>query len=182
MKVDVSKLQFTAHAMKRATERMDLPVSNPVKVRKHIRELIANATYIGRTMSTTETECEMFANDSYGFHLSTDLKKVVTIIKFEKMPHNPVLEKVKMVVHREFKKIEKAEITQTRKLELHMHEAAVEIANLRLRKYKSRSEAVRMSCDARINALELSIKEARDEIVLIKSHKRQVARALASVI
>lgn len=182
MRLDLSKVKISAHATERGIQRLKINDLRPEKVNRYIKKQLENATYIGRIKATDGSESEMFAIGSYGFMLSPDLTTVKTVVINDRLPYNPVHDKVKQLFEKEFRKLNRAEKAKLGKLELHNHEVEAEIAELKLRIYKTKSESVKLACQARIASLNTRLGELNVEIQQLQADKRQIAYALAGVI
>jgi hypothetical protein len=183
MKLNLDNLQISTHAQQRAIERCKLDNTKLKEVNRYIRRNLSLAEYVGKVSSSDGTESELFVNGSVCFHLSLDQSVVKTVIKIDnKVPFSPITDKVKCLVHKEFRKLDRAEKARIKKLELFKRESDAEISYLKLREYKSRSQAVKFSCQGRIAALELRKQELENQLIQIKTDKRQVVKTLLTVI
>jgi hypothetical protein len=179
----INRITVSDHAHQRCVERFGLQHTGRDAVSRYIHKHLADSKHVGKITSTDGNDGEMFVKSQFRFHLSPDLSTVITVVKVEnKITPSPVNNKLNELAHREFRKLdrkEKARIRQLKRCEL---EGEVEIAECKLRAFKTRSEAVKLSCNARIVALENRLEELKQEIQCIKEDKRKVAYALASII
>jgi hypothetical protein len=183
MELDVSKIDLSLHCIERAYERMNVTDWKKDKVCKYVKKQLEKSTYIGRISPTDGgTDSEMFTKGSYSFLLDTELTTIKTIIKTDRLPYNPSQEKAKCLYEKEFRKLDRKEKARLKQLELHRYEVDLELAELKLHIFKTRSQAVKLSCQARMKALDDRLKEFENEIVQIKNDKRQTAYVLAMLV
>lgn len=124
-----------------------------------------------------------FVNGKQCYQLTLDLKNIYTVYTIaNKIPYSPIRSKLKEVIRKEFNKLDRREHAKIKRLELMEYEVASEISALKLRHYKTKSQSVKLSCQARISALEISLSELREEIQHLKMDKRQVAKTLATMV
>lgn len=182
--IKVSDIRVSDHAYERSIERFSLQYTKKDEVEKYLHKHLAEAEYIGRVRSTDGNEGEMFVKDKFCFQLSPDsLDTIITVVKIEnKMKQIPAQEKVKRLIFKEFRKLHRTECARIRQLNEYKLESEVEISNLKLRKYRTKSDAVKMSCTARIKAVQMRLNELESEIDTLRDSKRKTAYALASVI
>lgn len=183
MELNVGQIQVSTHAQQRCVERVPLHDTKPKAINRYIKNKLTKADYIGKVVGNDGKESEMFVNNQLCFYLSLDLSTVKTVIKIDnKVPFSPVSDKVKELVHKEFRKLDRSEKAREKQLNLFKCEADVEISTLKLRMYKSKSQSVKFACQGRIVALTNRLIELNNELEQIKTDKRQVAKALVTVI
>jgi hypothetical protein len=182
MQLYMDKIIVTTHAQERAIERFELKNTKPSEVSKYIKKNLVRAEYVGSVTCTDGSESELFVNGLMGFHLTPDFSKVKTIIKIHKVPSSPISDKVKSMIHKEFRKLDRSEKARRKKLELFKREAQVEISHLKLKEYKTKSQPVKFSCKARITALEMRKQELENQLLQTKIDKRQVINTLITVL
>lgn len=180
--IDVNQIFLTDHGYKRSVERMGLKQIERNKVNKHIRKLLLQSIYIGRITATDGNETDMFVYNKYSIHVSPIDYGVTTILEYDKMKYNPAQKKINSLIWKEFRKLDKKERARIKQLKLHSLEIESEISQLKLRAFKTKSDAVKFSCKGRIAALQLHIQQSKNEIEQIKTDKRQIAYTLATVI
>jgi hypothetical protein len=174
--IPINKITVSSHGYQRIIERCNLKRTRKEEVESYIRKQLLKSQYLGLVTSSDGNEGEMFVNGKYSIHLSPEnVGKVITILEHNKMPHSPVQDKVVSVVGREFRKLDRREKARIKQLELYELEADCEISELRLRMYKTKSESIKLSCEARIKALRTRLEELKNEIESIKSDKRKIA-------
>jgi hypothetical protein len=183
MKLNVKEVQISTHAQQRCIERVQLHNTKPKAVNNYIKNKLTKADYIGKVVGSDGKESEMFVSNQLCFYLSIDLSTVKTVIKIDnKVPFSPISNKVKELVHKEFRKLDRTEKAREKQLSLFECEAEVEISTLKLRMYKTKSQSVKFACQGRITALTNRLQELNNELEQIKTDKRQVAKALVTVI
>ena len=183
LKVKIEDIKLSHHAYENAIERFSLEETERNEVEKYIRNNLLESEYIGSTTCTDGNEGHMFVNGKQCYQLTLDLKTIYTVYTIDnKIPYSPIRSKLKEVMRKEFNKLDRREHAKLKRLELMEYEVASEISDLKLRHYKTKSQSVKLSCQARINALEISLSELREEIQQLKMDKRQVAKTLAPVV
>lgn len=182
MKLDVDNLIISSHAYSRALERLQLKSSKTSYVNKHIKKELSKSEYIGKVANNEGDNCELFIYRNTGYYISSDFKTVITVIKHNRMSSPYFHDKVRPLAVKEFNKLDRSERSKMKKLEVYKLEAEIEAAELKLRIHKTKSISVKLACQGRIEALKTSIVDLENDIVQIKSNKKQVANILASVI
>ncbi|MEI2465180.1 hypothetical protein [Niallia taxi] len=180
-KININSIKLSDHAIKRSIERLKLKHTKDAEVTAYIRKQLLQSEYIGKITATDGTESEMFLVGTISIQLEPNLTVVKTILKYDKLPYNPLSDKIKGIIHKEFRKLDRSERAKIKQLELHRYECEAEIAELKLRIYKTKSESVKFASQGRIAALNMRLLECENEIEQIKTDKRQVAYALATV-
>lgn len=179
--VDINSINLTPHSVERAIERMELKRTKPEEVTSFVRKLLLTSDHLGRVASIDGHESEMYINNKYSFHVCPESLCVKTVLKYDKLPYNPAQSKVKSLLHKEFRKLNRCEQAKLKRLKLHKLEVASEIADLELKIFKTKSQSVKLACKGRIAALRQSLTDFENEIERIKTEKRQVAYAVASI-
>lgn len=183
LSVPLKSIEVSQHAHERAIIRFSLKYTSKSDVVKFIHKNLIQAEYIGQITDTEGNDSHFFVRNKIGFHLSLDLRLIYTVIKIEdKIAPSPINDKVKELIHKEFRKLDRKEKAELKKFELFKREANYKIAEVSLRKYKTKSLSVKMSCEALINALQESLQEYENNLLRIKTDKRKIAYSLASCI
>lgn len=180
--MNVKKVVLTDHAYQRAIERFGLKVKDRQSVLGYCRSLLGKAKRIGVVTSEDGNEAVLYAGDRHAFFLTLDEQKIVTVSRHEHVTFKPIKEKLALLHEKEIRKLERKEHALQKKIELAKLEAQVEIAELKLRIHKTRSEAVKNACQAKIKAIEQTLEEMNKELNEIKSLKRQVAKSMVSIL
>ena len=125
--------------------------------------------------------------------LSDDLQNVITIMKHKdvKVPkpveeavttiYAPLQEKINELYAKEYRKLERLERQLEKRSITADFELNYEIASLRLRMFKTRSEAVKLACQARINTLEQELERLKQEVAQTKSTRKKITKYIAAV-
>ncbi|WEG18679.1 hypothetical protein PQ478_09380 [Alkalihalophilus pseudofirmus] len=182
--LNVKSIGLSRHAIERARQRVDSwKNANDSIIIGNIRALLKRAEFIGESVCEEKGNISLlYAVDRIGIYLSTDKKEVITVIKKETVTYKPLRDKMLELHKKEFRKLHRKECARRKRLEGLLLDCEVEIAELKRRKFKTRSQAVRNACDCRISAIQLSIQEYEDEIKAIQDEKRRVGKSLISVI
>lgn len=178
IKLDVNKLILSDHAYERAIERLNLKVVDVKQVTNNVRNLIKNSKFITETTAKDGNRCYMFASKGIAYFIDKGLRTVVTINKFESMPHNPIHSKAKELYQKEIRKLDRSERARMKQLELLKLESNYEIAELMLKMHKTKSESVKLACKGRQEALKMRVDELHKEVKDIQDKKRQIANAM----
>jgi hypothetical protein len=176
----INEINFTSHSIQRAKERFNMDETHAVT---YIRSRLSQASYIGVVADEDSGKpSHLFANGRTAFHLSLDLKNIITVYKCEKVTYEPIKNKVLDLHKKKFNRYAISEKAKQRKLDQLRLEADVQIAECNLRKHKTRSESVRLACEARVNAINQTLTEYQKEIEMIHAEKRRIARSMISVL
>lgn len=171
----LSQVSLSDHGMKRARERLNWGNKSHIEIEGLLKKELSTAEYVGQISSSDGNVSEMFVKGSVSIHLSPDLKNIITVITYDKLPYSPVNSKLKQLLHKEFRKLNRSESARHRRLELFRLEAKSEISELKLRAFKTRSESVRLACEGRVKSLSDRLFELENELIDIRNHKRQIA-------
>jgi hypothetical protein len=178
MEVDVKNLKFTDHALQRAKERFN---KNGKDAQSYFRSVLEKAKYVGVIEDEHSHPCQLFAFNKIAIILSIDFKRVVTVYKADTVTYDPLKDKVLELHKKKFNHYSIKERALQKRLDQLKLESQVEIAQCKLRKYKTKSDAVKIACDARIKAIEQTIQEYILDIQNLQTEKRRVARSMISV-
>lgn len=176
----INRITLTNHALERAAER--LGIQNNAHATGFFREKLRDATRVGETLSRDGNESILYANDGVGMHLSPDLEKVITVCIYNPLLYDPIKDKVKFLYDKELRKISRAERAKMRRMNYIKAELQIELAELNLRSLRTRSQAVRDSCQARTNAIQYHLQELEREVKLIQNSKRQLSKVLSTLV
>lgn len=181
--IKVSDVEISQHAYERSIERFSLQHKKWDDVKRYLHKHLTDADYIGRIQCTDGNEGEMFVKNQFCFHLKPEsFDTIITVIKIDKMKYSPAQTKIRNLVAKEFRKLNRREKARVRQLQEYKLEADLEVSKLKLRKYRTKSDSVKLSCDARIKAITLRLDELEKEIESLADMKRQTAYALATVL
>ncbi|MFB5758917.1 hypothetical protein [Paenibacillus medicaginis] len=122
-------------------------------------------------------------------HISMDFKEIVTIYKVEKKayiaetkPENPLYYKLKKLYENEMKRYDREEKKYSKKIESLRVDLDFEIAALKRRMFRTRSQAVKLACEARIKAIDEYFSEIEQSLKHVQGNKRKVAKAMVSLV
>lgn len=178
---DPKKVSISPHAVERAKERFKC--KDKVEALNLCKSLLGRAKYIGRVTSLEGEESIMCTVDKNVILLDVDRKIIKSIIDYDTHGHYHGLhDKIKRLYTQEFNKIDRVERSRTKKLEFEKIKSEAEIANLKLRCYKTRSKNVKNECRSAIGNIHKQLELFEDELKKIQSNKRELARAMATVV
>lgn len=198
--VDLTKVRITSHAYKRYLERFNTKKDkrNLEHVTQAVRCALGASQYVGRERSEEGNEGYLFVAKNYNggdmkIILSDDLQNVITIMKHQDAKlskpveeavttiYTPLQAKINELYAKEYRKLERLE----RKLEKQSisaeYELNYEIAALKLRMFKTKSEAVKLSCRARITVLEQELQRMKQEVSQTKSTRKKIAKYIVAI-
>ena len=88
IKVEVQEVKITHHGYKRIKERIG--VKNSDEAKKSIRRMLKKAVKIGEVIAEDGNKSVLFAYKRNGIHLSTDLKRIVTVVRIHDINYTPI--------------------------------------------------------------------------------------------
>lgn len=177
--INFDTIKMSDHGYIRSKERFNKDKNEALP---YFRSKLKVAKKIGKQISEQGNPAILYAIGRIGIYVSTDYKEIVTVIKQESVTYEPIKEKVRELHAKEIRKIKRKEYTCKRRLEDDTYNINVELAQLKLRHHKSRSESVKLACQARMNALDIYIKEKEEEIVKLQKIRKQIEKSMISVI
>ncbi|WP_025846576.1 hypothetical protein [Brevibacillus agri] len=153
------------------------------QARSRIGVNIRKATYITEVTGADGKSGTLYAYNGacYIVRYDDDVPIIVTVYKTEPAV-TAIRNKVYELVTKELRKIERKERDTERRVAIKKAELAVEVAQINLRKVRSRSASVRAACQARINALNAAIAELDAELRGVVGDKRAIAKTVAAYI
>lgn len=178
--LNTKQINMSDHAYKRAAERLNLKDKNVAL--GHIRSALRRGKRIGHVTSEDGKLSVLYAHGRTGIYLTPDLKTVVTVTKHEVVTYEPLKHKLVSLHEKELRKLTRTEQARLRYLTDLKHDCDVEIAELKRRIHKTRSRNVKLQCEIRIKAIKQSIEEYENEIVELRSQRRQVARSMVALV
>jgi hypothetical protein len=179
LEVDVLNIKFTNHALQRAKERFN---KSPKEAIPYFRSVLKEAKYIGIIEDSESNKSgQLFANKRIAIHLSMDCNAVLTVYKADTVTYEPLKDKVLELHKKKFNHCTITERAKQKRLDMLKLETEVEIAECKLRLHKTKSNAVKLACEARIKAIKQSLLEYQHEIEELQSEKRRIARSMISV-
>ena len=180
IKILVKDVEILDHAIDRGIERLGL--QNRQQAKGYLKGLLNKCKPIGQVVDHEGKEGIMFATERTALILSTSLKELKTVKRRDNITYEPLKNIIYELHAKELRKIERKEQHKIRKLETLKLEANAEIAHLRLRIHKSRSQSVQNACRARIHAINESLQYYKNEIASIQTEKRHIANSMVSVV
>lgn len=178
--LNVKKVGMTSHAYERAAERFDLKIES--QALGYFRNLLKKAKKIGETVDDEGYPSVLYAYNKAAVYLTLDLKVIKSVRKIETLPHSLLKDNVVKLHEKEIRKLTRAENAQKRRVEAFQLDLDIEVAMLKRRIHRTRSEAVKKSCEARIKALHKTLEEKKKEVKDIQDEKRRVANSMVSLI
>jgi hypothetical protein len=180
--INVKKVIITDHALLRAKQRSHWSKMKDEQIIGNLRALLKRAKRICNSVCERGNPSVMFAVDKYEIHLSPDLTKMHTIMRQEDITYAPIKNKMLELLEKEIRKLQRKEGARIKYLERLTYDCKVEMAELERQIFRTKSPSVKQSCQARLNAINTSIQEYKDEIKSIQDEKRRVSRSLVAVI
>lgn len=183
MNLKVSNVEISQHAFVRVQERYPNFSKNKRNATEYIRSLLKTAEYIGVVPDNEGVDSHMFsyANKTAIF-LNIEGNLVTTMFEIERDNRRFISfrDKVADFYKKEFRKIHRSEMAKRKKVEELTIRYQAEIAVLKYKKFKTRSDNVRIECDNLIANLENELADAYKEIKDTQSEKRHIAIAIAT--
>lgn len=181
IKLPIKHIEMTEHAYKRASQRLNLSDRN--QALNYIKGWFKNSQYISDIYDDdSESYGCLYGHRGIAIVTSPDLKKVLTVYKKEFVTYEPLKKQVYELHRKKLNNYVRQENAKLKKLELLELECEVEVASLRLRSKKTRSQVVRNVCEARVNAIKQSLEEYKQELKQLQSERVKVAKSMISVI
>jgi hypothetical protein len=178
-KLHLSKIQMTEHGYRRSQERFNMDKSQSLS---YFRSILSKAKLIGTVQDKNGKDSYLYGLGRIAVILDVESPTICTVYKQENISYNPLKVKVAQLHEKEFRKLQRTESARIKKLETFKLEANLEIAQCQYRIHKTRSQAVRNVCYARINAVNERLVELENEIKEIQITKKHVAKSMISVI
>lgn len=199
-KLDISSIRVSTHAYNRYLERFKTKYNK--RSLEHVSVVIKSALglsqLVGRKRDENGKEGYLLvAKDVLGsgmkIILADDLKTVLTVMPQEKMAlpdpkeaalttiYVPLQTKVNELYAKEYRKLERLERQLEKKTITAEYELNYEIAALKLRMFKTRSDSVKLACQARINAIEQELRHMKQEVIQVKSTRTKIIKYIAAV-
>jgi hypothetical protein len=176
----ISKITLTNHAHERATERFGL--KDRAQATGFFREKLRTAGRLGEVIAADGNDAVLYANEGVAIYLSPDLEKVITVCIHNPFKYNPLKDKVQLLYSKELRKISRTEKAQVRRVKHTKAELEIELAELNLRLLRTKSKAVKTSCEARIMAIKNHLHELEKELKGIQDSKRQISKVLTTLV
>lgn len=161
-------LEITKHAI-------DEAVSKFGKQRKlaegWIRSNFAKAKYLGDILSDDgKGTRRLYAYNRIAFVLDPEVDRLVTVYP-RKSAAPQLSHRINDIIAKEIRKAERKERALEKRTKLTVADLRVELAHLERRKVRTKSDAVRLATQARINAVNERIDELEAELVAVKQER-----------
>lgn len=178
----VGDIDLTDHAFKRFKERINGGCTEKSHALNILRSLLKRSVCLGENISEEGDPGILYAIDRHAIYLSSDLKRIVTVNRFETITHAKMKEKVKLIHERELNNLRRREKCLSRKHEREKLKLTVELAELELRHYKTRSKNVKKECKQRQDEIVKYIRNMDHELKIVQDAIRQISRSMVSVL
>jgi hypothetical protein len=178
----VGEVGLSDHGYERAVERLELKYKDRNSVLGFLRKVLKEAICLGEVLDEDENWSVLYAKNRIAIYLSLDLKTIITVNRFENVTFEPIKEKLKGLCEKELRKLRRKERCLVRRNERELLKCKVELAELDLRAYKTRSNNVRKQCKERKKEIEKYIADMEKELKNVRDTIRRVSKSLVSVI
>ncbi|MET3209639.1 UNVERIFIED_CONTAM: hypothetical protein ABIC26_002586 [Paenibacillus sp. PvR008] len=181
--IETKNIELSTHAFERIQERFPAVSKNKRTATDYIRGLLKSSEYIGILPDKCGRDAHMYVyNNSIAIHTNIDTHLVATVYEIERdnREHIPFRDKIKDIYKKEFRKLHRFEFSRRKKLELAKAKNEAEVAALKYKKVRTRSENVRKECDDKIANLEYEILLMTNEIKDAQIAKKNIAYAIAT--
>lgn len=166
----MTDVKIEKHAIDRAVQRFGVQRENATK---WIQTQFSLAQFIGEHDDSSGKRRRLYSNGFVLFGVSTRDMAIVTVYK-PTTKSADIKRKVTDFVAKEVRKIQRKLEMVERESTIKIAEMRLEIAQVDLRKAKSRSDSVRLACDSRVSALNEEIR-----LITIEIEKTRAERDLA---
>lgn len=173
-------ISLSEHAYMRTKERLNLSNTSKEHALNAVKSLLSRATYIGEQKCERGEKSYMYTCDGFAIYLGLDMKTVKSIVKITVKGHYTKLEpKIKELYDKELRKKGREERAKNRKMEHLKIKSELEIAQLRYRKFRTRSHNVKIDCENKIRSIEENIKSQEEELSEVQKDIRKLTQVLA---
>lgn len=181
-KLETKNIELSDHAYERLRERFPNEAKNKQSATNFTRSVLKNSKYIGILPDQFGVDAHLYVYKSeIAFHIALDvpvLKTVYTIDKQKPIP--PFHDKIVKMYNTEFRKLQRKELAIKRKLKYIVAECEAQIASLKLRKLKTRSDNVKSECESEIVKLNNQIWAINQSLKEVQIKKREIAFVIAT--
>lgn len=174
----INGITISGHAKKRGKERFNL--KNDTEVDMTVREALKNSKFIGNVHSTDGTESFLYAHGSFGVHVTTDYKCVKTLVKYGEMYISEILnnysdlkEQIINIQLKEIRKLNRMRKKLKKEQVEGMLTANIEIAEIEMKIYKSKSEKV---IQMYLNRKELLLGQIKDREETLQETDKKIRK------
>jgi hypothetical protein len=169
------KITVTRHAIDEAVKDFRVPHRT---AEEWIRSNFRKSRFIANIISGEGKPTRLFGYNGIAFAVDPHEDRVITV--YPATPQTSVRDRVREMVTRELRKIERRERVLERKIALTKAELEIEKAQLQLRLLRARSEATKLACQARINAINEYFTQLDADLLAVKHEKRAVAKTVVA--
>ncbi len=173
------KYTITSHALEKVRERLGLSNKNKQYISEYINNLILESEYITDTTATDGNTCSMFVNDGIAIYIDKNNNTIVTVNKFKKATYCPLYPKIVEMHKKEIRKLDRKEQAVLNKIRTYDLESAVKLAQLELRKHKTRSNNVKRECMMSMDLIKGQKGKLKSELDEVRDAKKKIANSLA---
>lgn len=167
-------MKIEQHAIKRAVERFGVEENVAAN---WMRREFSKAKFVANTVDSYGIRGKLYSTD--GIVFATDLRGERIKTVYPATPsHREIKHKIDELLAKELRKLHRRERAQERKYRLAKTELELEKAELYYRVERTRSEAVKLACQARINAINERLREYYEETRAVKDEKHWTAKTV----
>ena len=182
-KINWKQIEVKPHAIKRVRERFNgWENHKDDQIKGNLRILLRNSKYVSEIIDEQNKLSYLFVNDKKAIYLSEDFKEINTVMVHTNVSYSPLKEILIDLHKKEIRKITRRENAKVRKLNDLKDDLAIELAILKKRVKRTRSEIVKQSCNCRIKAIYQTVEQYETEIKALQDEKRQISRSMAAII
>ncbi len=203
--IDFKSLRIDDHAVLRAKQRFKR--KDEKDALNYCKCLLGNSKYLGETTCDRGNRAQMFvAPNNVAIYLTIDFCTIKTLMRIEEKSYIvydredtasvkdkeqhvfsqiksiPLQDKLIKLYQTEFKKHDRLEKRMIKEFTEFKLQKDIEIANLRLEQFKTRGETKKSDIQNKIDSYEAAIDYNQVELKKIQDDKRQISRALATLL
>lgn len=180
-KLEMKKVRLSTHAFERVAERFNIKEKEQAVT--FVKSRLANSKYIGVVADKEGEMSHMYTYEKVAIYVNLELSAVKSVVELDTHGHyNGLKDKIVKMYEKEFRKCDRVERSRLKLLEYIKVKSEADIAMLKYRKYKTRSIHIKTECDNTIISLSDNLVKLQDEIKQIQLNKREIARAIATVL
>ncbi|MEJ3719290.1 hypothetical protein WGM54_14820 [Paenibacillus polymyxa] len=181
--IDTKNIELTAHAFERVQERFEDYGKNKKMATDYVKKLLKSSEYIGLISDKDGVDADFYVyNNEIAILIRPNTTMVATIYSIDRDNRQSIgfRNKVVELYKKELRKIHRLEIARRRKTEVLEAKNEAEIAALKYKRLRTRSENVKKECNNIIANLHNEIWNMKKEIKDIQAQKRNIAFAIAT--
>lgn len=172
------QIEVTPHAEEQAQKRFNARYN---QARKWIIDNLRKAQYIGIIENEDSKPARLFGYHRIAFVVDIDRDCVITVYPRHESPQS-IHSRIKEIVTKELRKKDRKVSALERKTKLTKADLRVELAELERRKIRTRSDAVRLACQARINAINDRLRELDEEVDREKQERSALLKGVVAYV